>query len=190
MADIGRILYLPPPVPPSAAQSAAAPGQGAKAGRSVAPTPGDTTQRGVVAAIDGDPGASAGGRSKQFRFRVYDGSRPDEALAGDNGLPTRRTPTSPAPTGRTGAAQEETTIRGPGRLDAPSGEAARGTTGTGLATPSSAFLAQLIAQEQLRPGLFDPPLRDADLAYRRAGGEPTLGGEAGGPFRARFKLAV
>ncbi|MBL8709547.1 MAG: hypothetical protein JNL25_10160 [Rhodospirillaceae bacterium] len=189
MADIGRILYLPPPLQPAAAPSSAAPGQNAKAGRSIAPTAGETIQRGVVAAIDGDPGASAGGRSKQFRFRVYDGSRPDEALAGDNGLPTRRTPTS-----RTGAAQEETTTRGRASLDAPSGEAARGgpgsNPGTGLATPSSAFLAQLIAQEQLRPGLHDPPLRDADLAYRRAGGEPALGAEAGGPFRARFKLAV
>jgi hypothetical protein len=39
---------------------------------------------------------------------------------------------------------------------------------------STAFLAQLIAQEVLPQGLHYPPARAADIAYRRAGAEPPL----------------
>lgn len=161
MADIGRILSLPPPV---------------VSGRAGA-SPFDITEnkarptdsRDLVAAVERESDDANAARAKAFRFRVYDGGRADAALAGDNGVPSQRTGTTQSDEGETDRARSGN--------DAP----------PSLATPSAPFLAQLIAQEQLRPGLYDPPLRAADRAYRQAGGQPALGD---GPTTARFQIAV
>jgi hypothetical protein len=172
MADIGRILSLPAPAVsgrPNAIQPASADAR-ARASDS----------RDLLAAAGIDATDANGARAKSFRFRVYDGGRADEALAGDNGIPARRT----------GAAPADAPESGGNRIGADGAGTSRSTgngNAAGLATPSAAFLAQLIAQEQLRPGLYDPPLRAADRAYRQAGGEPAL---ADGPNTARFQIAI
>jgi hypothetical protein len=168
MADIGRILFLPPATISGRASSIQA--GSIQAGND---------QPGMAPADSAPPvDDAATGRAKQFRFRVYDGRRPDEALAGDNGVPARRAREDDAPAEQTArsAARPGTDPRGDARQ-----------RGTGAITATAPFLAQLIAQEQLRPGLYDPPLRAADLAYRQAGGEPALTDR---PSTARFQIAV
>lgn len=175
MADIGQILYLPPPV----------------ANGRAAAIPTDERLRRPVPAIDSDTAGSQA-RAKQFRFRVYDGGRrdeaqPHEAMAGDNGLPTRRAGNARSDEARPDAAQS-----GAAQKDRSRHETGGQRGQAFLATASAPFLAQLIAQEQMQAGLHDPPLRAADRAYRQAGGEPALskdGGPAG--FRSpRFQIAV
>lgn len=161
MADIGRILYLPPAV---------------VTGRA-AGIPGEDRARQAVPAVETDAANADANqaRAKQFRFRVYDGGRPDQTLAGDNGLPTRRT----------GNARADEAERGSqGNADANTGRTQN--FASGFTTASAPFLAQLIAQEQLQAGLHDPPLRQADRAYRQAGGEPALGEGS----RGRFRIAI
>lgn len=168
MADIGRILFLPPPTVPGRANSI-----------QTTPNPA-TTNPGADQAAPDQAGATDdanAGRAKQFRFRVYDGGRPDEKLAGDNGLPARRAGDAPA---------DESAARPQARVGVePAGQAGRSSAA--ITTASAPFLAQLIAQEQMRPGLYDPPLRAADRAYRQAGGEPVL---QDGNAVARFQIAV
>jgi len=176
MAEIGRLLSLPPPALPGrpgaiqvAGSNPAAAEARAEPGRQVAAT------RDATEESSGEPSA----RAKQFRFRVYDGGRQqgpaDEALAGEragSGQVTRE--------GQ--ASREGSATRAGGASTAGSGN--RGAIPPG--SFSAPFLAQLIAQEQLQPGLYDPPLRAADRAYRPAGGEPALS-DAG---TARFRMAV
>mgnify|MGYP001407015773 CR=1 FL=1 len=71
---------------------------------------------------------------------------------------------------------------------AETGPTTAGTDTAGQAEPKAiaTFLAQLISQEQLGQGLYVPPVKTADIAYRRAGGEPSI--DIGSP--ARFSLAV
>lgn len=170
MTDIGRILYLPPAA--ANGRSSAIPGNAAADARGQvrAPPP--------VPAVESGAGGEA--RAKQFRFRVHDGARsgerPDETLAGDNGLPTRRAGST--------LSDEALAARGePGAGDGRSGR----FVASGFGSASAPFLAQLIAQEQLRPGLYDPPLRAADRAYRQAGGQPALA-ESG--RSGHFQIAV
>jgi hypothetical protein len=190
MAEIGRLLSLPPPaVPgrPGAIQPAGQPG----AGQPGAGQPGAKQAGGSrLAQLPATGNAVGGGigpaeeardqqgnaRAKAFRFRVYDGGRPDEGLAGNAGVPARD---AAAARPRGGDAAGE-----PG----PAGASRRAQAGAVPAGSFSApFLTQLIAQEQLRPGLYDPPLKAADRAYRQAGGEPAL---ADGGVAARFRMAV
>lgn len=172
MADIGRILYLPSP------QTGALPGRGNTAGadaRGVVQSDG----AGIGTATDESANAdSAQGRARHFRFRVYDGGRADTPLAGDSGVPARRSEGEAAGENSTAGIRQQSLGVNP----------AAGRSGSGNLTAASApFLAQLIAQEQLRPGLYDPPLKAADRAYRQAGGEPAL---TDGAARARFQIAV
>lgn len=162
MADIGRILYLPPAV---------------ATGRATG-IPGEDRASQAVPAVETDAANADANqaRAKQFRFRVYDGGRPDQALAGDNGLPTRRA----------GNARPQEAERG-NQSNAEANAGRSQNFAGGLTTASAPFLAQLIAQEQLQAGLFDPPLRQADRAYRQAGGEPAL---ADGATRGRFRIAI
>lgn len=162
MADIGRILYLPPTV---------------VTGRATG-IPGEDRGQQPVPAVETDAANAEAGqaRAKQFRFRIYDGGRPDQALAGDNGLPTRR-----ADNLRPDDADN------PRRQSADSEAARRQNSAGAFATASAPFLAQLIAQEQLQPGLHDPPLRAADRAYRQAGGESALADRAA---TGRFRIAI
>ena len=175
MADISRILYLPsPPV-------SGAVGRGT--GESRAVVPGDPKQAGSSQA-DADQI-----RARQFRFRVYDGGR---AEGGDNGVPTRRASfdTPGFDTDQTAGETENTATRRQALGSAGTGSTAensRAAVGLGLATPSAPFLAQLIAQEQLQPGLYDPPVKAADRAYRQAGGQPAW---TEGAAQARFQMAV
>ncbi|WP_374369930.1 hypothetical protein [Dongia sp.] len=168
MADIGRILALPPPVVSGRANAIPLDATETRTRQ--------TDSRDLVAAVERDSDDANAARAKSFRFRVYDGGRADEALAGDNGVPSRS-----AGTARSDEAETERVRSG--------GEAPRaaGTAGATLATPSAPFLAQLIAQEQLRPGLYDPPLRSADRAYRQAGGQPALEDSRA---TGRFQIAV
>lgn len=168
MVDIGRILSLPPPVVSGRAEAIPSDSTENKARA--------TNSRDLVAAVERDSDDANAARAKAFRFRVYDGGRADAALAGDNGVPSKRT----APT----QSDEAETDRARIGNEAPRAAA---TAGANLATPSTPFLAQLIAQEQLRAGLYDPPLRAADRAYRQAGGQPALEDSS---VPARFQIAV
>src|SRR5690606_1902785 len=119
----------------------------------------------------------------------FDGGRPDEPLAGDNGLPARRTDEAladDAASDRLAGSRAQARAGGEQAGGEAGGERA-GQRRAGFGTPSAPFLAQLIAQERLRPGLYDPPLRAADRAYRQAGGEPAL---QDGAATARFQIAV
>jgi hypothetical protein len=178
MAEIGHLLLLPPPgVPGRTALARAGAGRGTGA---------DDSQNGaqnITAAVeetgDATSNAPSNSRGKQFRFRVLDGGRSD-SLAGNAGVPARADPNA----------------EGTREQAAPSGAQAThnrraGDSGAGsvpLGTARATFLAQLIAQEQLPQGLYNPPIKTADRAYRQAGGEPAL--SDGNTSTARFRIAV
>lgn len=174
MTDIGRILYLPPPVQPGRG-SATGPGRADL-------SPVRPTNR---VAADGLPGSGSPSEgigteeqreARHFRFRVHVGGR-DEKLAGDGGIPTAA---SAAARNTDGAAQANA---------AQANSERRKRQGDGLqhASFSAPFLAQLIAQEQLAAGLHDPPHRAADRAYRQAGADPSLVARNGA---SHFRMAV
>lgn len=127
----------------------------------------------VDSGVDRGSDATAGNdRAKQFRFRVVDGGRSD--TLGNAELPTAT---------RQGTTQQAASEQALGR-DASVG----GQKQIPLGTFSAPFLAQLIAQEELQPGLYDPPIKQADRAYRLAGAQPALNDPDNGV--ARFKIAV
>ncbi|TDQ82088.1 hypothetical protein A8950_1908 [Dongia mobilis] len=176
MAEIGRLLFLPPPAVPGRAGTIQ-PGGSQPAQISPNRYPANQSPAaGGIGAAEGAADRQENARAKAFRFRVYDGGRPDESLSGNAGVPARD-----AAANRAAGAEAR-------RESAAAGESRRvpadAVTASGFSAP---FLAQLIAQEQLRPGLYDPPLQQADRAYRQAGGEPAL---ADGSGAARFRLAV
>ncbi|MDY0872244.1 hypothetical protein [Dongia rigui] len=164
MAEIGPLL-LPPPAVYSG--RSVAPARGASGGRQS----GDDSA--YLATVDATADATGGGaKAKQFRFRVLDGGRSD--TLGNAELPaTSRQPDAADDTSRAALGRE-------------------GNAGGGkqlpLGTFSAPFMAQLIAQEQLQAGLHDPPIKQADRAYRQAGGEPALNDPDNSV--ARFKIAV
>lgn len=172
MADVSRLLLLPPP----GQQGRNSPAR-IGAGRGDGDSGSDLSPR-----IEEAGDSTANARGKQFRFRVFDGGRSDQ-LAGNAEVPVR----ADANTRDSNAADNTAATSG---RTAALGFQGKGSTSNAvpLGTPSSAFLAQLIAQEQLKPGLFDPPVKEADRAYRQAGGEPALTDDTSGT--ARFKMAV
>nr|WP_298683256.1 hypothetical protein [uncultured Dongia sp.] len=166
MADVSRLL-LPPPSTIGRTPLARI-GEGKGEARD---------EQGLVQAVDETADATGGARAKQFRFRVLDGGRSDQ-LAGNAELPARTRPgqDSTAEAASTGGAQTTTNARG------------QQGSGVPLGTPLATFLAQLIAQEQLPQGLYDPPVKAADRAYRQAGGEPALTDSA--RSAPRYQIAV
>ena len=173
MADIGRLL-LPPPSIVTGRNNLVrtVDGKGGDAARD---------EQGQVTRVDAAADATSGGRAKQFRFRVVDGGRSDQ-LAGNAEVPARTQPDQDGTAEATGTkSSQSATARG------PEGSAPRGNA-VPLGTPQAAFLAQLIAQEQLAPGLYDPPVKAADRAYRKAGGEPVLEGST--RSTPRYQIAV
>lgn len=170
MADISRILALPPPVSGSA-------GRGLGESRVLV----SSAPASATAEADTDSA-----RARQFRFRVYDGGRTGAPLGGDNGVPAQRARIGEGETASDSAGDTEGTAARRQVLGT-SGLNRQAADELGLATPSSAFLAQLIAQEQLQPGLYDPPVKAADRAYRQAGGEPGL---TDGTAQPHFQIAV
>lgn len=164
MAEIGPLLLPPPAI---------------FSGRSVAPARGPAAGRqggddsAYLATVDAAADATGGGsKAKQFRFRVLDGGRSD--TLGNAELPaTTRQPDAAQDTSRAALGRDGN---------------ASGAKQIPLGTFSAPFMAQLIAQEQLQAGLYDPPVKQADRAYRQAGGEPALNDADSGV--ARFKIAV
>ena len=180
MADIGRLLLPPPSIVTGRTGLVRVPenkngdGKGGDAARdelSLVPQ--------VDAGVDETADATSGGRAKQFRFRVVDGGRGDQ-LAGNAEVPARTTART---TGQAPETDTETTARS---AQASNAGSQRGNA-VPAGTPSAPVLAQLIAQEQLAPGLYDPPVKAADRAYRQAGGEPALEGGSRSP---RYQIAV
>jgi hypothetical protein len=117
-----------------------------------------------------DAAEEATAQAKRFRFRVYDGASRD-AQAGE----LQRDQASVAGNRpKVAAVARDQVNAGSAEADPAEPKA--------IAT----FLAQLIAQQQLGQGLHAPPVKAADLAYRRAGAEPRI--DIGSS--ARFSLAV
>jgi hypothetical protein len=179
MADLARILALPPPRSYGAAAHAA--------GRQLRPVEaarGDGASTGLpVRQADGieDPAdLQSDGQAKRFRFRVYDGAGRDtqstDLRPSQNGAANGRRGAASGPAAEASATQP------------PAGRPQNDPNASGRSEPKAlaTFLAQLIAQEQLGQGLHAPPVKAADIAYRRAGGEPSI--DIGSP--ARFSLAV
>jgi hypothetical protein len=164
MAELARILALPPPrsfiQKPGGNQLR--PIDGLRAGGSAANS---------LTAGPADASGEATAQAKRFRFRVQDG-----AARNTQSSDLQRDQTHAATNQQQIASEAERTRSTPNGADAAASES------KGIAT----FLAQLISQEQLGQGLHAPPLQAADVAYRRAGGEPRL--DIGSP--ARFSLAV
>jgi hypothetical protein len=167
MAEIGPLL-LPPPAVYSGRSGASARVGGTQAGGRQ-----NGEDSAYLATVDAAADATSGGaKAKQFRFRVVDGGRSD--TLGNAELPATTRQTNPTDENAKAALGRE--------------------SGTGsskqipLGTFSAPFLAQLIAQEQLQAGLYDPPIKQADRAYRQAGGEPALNDPDNSV--ARFKIAV
>ncbi|MBI2256254.1 MAG: hypothetical protein HYU58_16645 [Proteobacteria bacterium] len=165
MAEIGPLL-LPPPA--------------AISSRSVAPVRTTASRQGngegtaSLATIDPTANATEGNsRAKQFRFRVVDGGRSD--TLGNAELPATSRQAGAADEARTATQERE-------------GSSGHSSKQIPLGTFSAPFLAQLIAQEQLQPGLHDPPVKQADRAYRQAGAEPPLS-DADSSV-AHFRIAV
>ena len=173
MADIGRLLLLPPP---------AIPGRNAPARVGAGRGEGEAgDERGAAARVEETADSTSQARGKQFRFRVVDGGRNDSL--GNAEVPAR---TDPNAAGRnTGNARDALGSQATSNRGATSGS----NSGVPLGTPQATFLAQLIAQEQLPQGLYDPPVKAADRAYRQAGGEPALADGNNTPT-ARFQIAV
>jgi hypothetical protein len=138
MADLAQVLLLPPPAPQ----------------RSTLPAREATDLTVSAEAPTGDAA-----RARRFRFRVYEG--------GDSG-DAAQTATSRVGAGRITLVSDNASSA---ETDADASGLRRGGTGTYTrlsGNPSSAFLAQSIAQEQLGDGLYNPPNRQATLAYTRA----------------------
>jgi hypothetical protein len=95
-------------------------------------------------------------KGKQFRFHPY-GSRGTADGAREADVPREA--------GATG------TLDGQPEADTISADILDGFGAH--ARNSSAFIASLIAQEQLRQGLYNPRFEAASDAYRRAGGSPS-----------------
>ncbi|MBK8159902.1 MAG: hypothetical protein IPK59_14430 [Rhodospirillaceae bacterium] len=170
MADIGRLLL--PPLSIVAGRSSLVRISDGKGGDRDAAR----DEQGQVTRIDETPDATSGGRAKQFRFRVVDGGRSDQ-LAGNAEVPARTQPNQDSTAEATGAKSSQ----------AATGRGSQGNA-VPLGTPQATFLAQLIAQEQLAPGLYDPPVKAADRAYRQAGGEPALSDST--RSTSRYQIAV
>ncbi|WP_374654287.1 hypothetical protein [Dongia sp.] len=174
MAEIGPLL-LPPPTAISG---------GGRTPVRVGSGRGETDEERLALSrvdetADATSGPAGGSRAKQFRFRVVDGGRSD--ALGNAEVPART---------QTETVEAETAAARAGSA-AIGGDSAAPKTGNGsvpLGTPLAAFLAQLIAQEQLQAGLHDPPVKAADRAYRQAGAEPSL--NEGETAIARFRIAV
>lgn len=162
MADLAPILALPPPQSfirkPAANQLRPIEGRG-----------GGAAATGVA---NGQANAAdeAGAQAKRFKFRVHDG-----VARNTQSSDLQREPSQAANNRQRIGVEAARTEASAEKTDAD-------TEPKGIAT----FLAQLISQEQLGAGLHAPPVRTADIAYRRAGGEPRL--DIGSP--ARFSLAV
>jgi hypothetical protein len=165
MADVSRLLLPPPSTIGRTPLARIGEGKGDES----------RDDRSLIARVDEAGDATSGGRAKQFRFRVLDGGRSDQ-LAGNAELPARTRPN------QENAAEAV--------ASSTQAAAARGRQGSGvpLGTPLATFLAQLIAQEQLPQGLYDPPVKAADRAYRQAGGEPALTDAA--RSSPRYQIAV
>jgi len=164
MAEIGPLL-LPPPAAIGSRSVAPA--------RQAAGRQGHGEDSAYLATVDASADATGGGaRAKQFRFRVVDGGRNDT-------LGNAELPATSRQAGSTDEARNATQDR-----ERSSGKSKQ----IPLGTFSAPFLAQLIAQEQLQPGLHDPPVKQADRAYRQAGGEPALNDPDSSV--AHFKIAV
>lgn len=168
MAEIGPLLLPPPAITSGRSLTPARVGAGqGGSGRQ------NGEDSAYLATVDAAADATGGGgKAKQFRFRVVDGGRSD--TLGNAGVPTQS---------RQANAADDTAQAAIGR-DSSAGTSKQ----IPLGTFSAPFLAQLIAQEQLQPGLHDPPVKQADRAYRQAGGEPAWNGEES--TVARFKIAV
>lgn len=165
MAEIGPLLLPPPTVIGSRSVAPARQAAGRQA---------NGEDSAYLATVDASADATGGNaRAKQFRFRVVDGGRND--TLGNAELPA---------TSRQATGSDETSQATLGRDGSPSGKSKQ----IPLGTFSAPFLAQLIAQEQLQPGLHDPPIKQADRAYRQAGGEPALTDPESSV--AHFKIAV
>jgi hypothetical protein len=167
MTEIGPLL-LPPPT--------------ALSGRGVTYVrngKGEARADGALTQVEAAGDATGGPRAKNFRFRVVDGGRSDQL--GNAEVPAR----SQRDAAETDTASARAGTAAIGR-DQPSGKSGNGAVPAG--TPVATFLAQLIAQEQLAPGLYDPPVKAADRAYRQAGAEPPLNDAE--TATARFKIAV
>lgn len=164
MAELARILALPPPRSfiPKPGGNQLRPIETVRAGASASNT---------LTAGRADASDEASAQAKRFKFRVHDGASRN-AQSSD----LQRDQTQAA-TNRQRIAAESARVQTP-----DDGTDAAASEPKGIAT----FLAQLISQEQLGQGLHAPPLQAADIAYRRAGGEPRL--DIGSP--ARFSLAV
>lgn len=172
MTEIGPLL-LPPPTALS--------GRGVtyvRNGKGEARADGALTQV-EAAGVDAAGDATGGPRAKNFRFRVVDGGRSDQL--GNAEVPARS---------QRDAAESDTASARAGAAaigrDQPASKSGNGAVPAG--TPVATFLAQLIAQEQLAPGLYDPPVKAADRAYRQAGAVPPLNDAE--TATARFKIAV
>jgi hypothetical protein len=170
MAEIGPLLLPPPALLSGRTVASSRVGAGSASGRQNGE---DSAYLATVdPAADARADGAGGGRAKQFRFRVVDGGRSD--TLGNAELPATTRQANPTDENAKAALGRE--------------------SGTGsakqipLGTFSAPFLAQLIAQEQLQAGLYDPPIKQADRAYRQAGGEPALNDPDNSV--ARFKIAV
>lgn len=123
--------------------------------------------------VDKDPTDT---RTRPVRFQVVDGGRDgrfERGLAGNAALSVH---------------QRQQTIEQEGVEEKFEREASSHTPRQNLwSSFSTPFLAQWIAQEQLQPGLHHPPTRQADYAYRQAGGEPSL---SSAHKRTHFSIAV
>lgn len=177
MADIGRILLLPPPAVPGRNAPARVGAGRDEAGASA----GSGDEQGIATRVDETADSTSNARNKQFRFRVVDGGRSDSL--GNAEVPARTDPN--ATDQNATAARDALGFQAAGNRGTASGN---GKGGVPLGTPTATFLAQLIAQEQLPQGLYDPPVKAADRAYRQAGGEPAL--TDGGTATAHFRIAV
>ncbi|MDQ7249151.1 hypothetical protein [Dongia sedimenti] len=108
-------------------------------------------------------------RAKRFRFRVYEGGESGEA---NTDVATRRTDSRGRATlDRAGSTEDATGQSSSRRIRASSGDSRTG--------PSSAFLAQAFAQEQLGEGLHNPPFAAATQAYTRTGAALSAPASAG-----------
>ncbi len=184
MADLARILALPPPRSFGTATQAVArqlrPADTAGGGSAGSGLPVAPSETATGSTDQESAGQESAGQAKRFRFRVYDGAGRDTQSADlqryQNGAANGQARGASGPAGGASGPQPQTG----GRQDQA------GAAGRSEPKAVATFLAQLISQEQLGQGLHAPPIRAADIAYRRAGAEPSI--EIGSP--ARFSLAV
>ncbi|HEY4164933.1 MAG TPA: hypothetical protein VGM59_17835 [Dongiaceae bacterium] len=159
MTDIAQILALPVPLRPTP------------------PYP-PAQYRGTVSDA-ADSTAQDGARARRFRFRVYQN---DDSSTGNSPQRTNesaRKQVAQSDIARPNAARSNATqvnAEGAGGADARASRrsgnqnaAAYQYLNTRTTSPSSAFLAQSIAQEHLGQGLYNPPFAAASAAYTRSG---------------------